>query len=391
MRRKDLAKNAISLHQKLRGKITIQSKLTNLRPSDLQLIYTPGVAEVCKRIHSTPSTKFALTSKSNNVAIITDGTRILGLGDIGPDAALPVMEGKSVIYRHFGAISAFPVCLSTTKKSEIVKTILSIEPVFGAINLEDIEFPKVLDISIELEKRLAIPVFHDDRHGTAVVALAALINALKLTKQSLSSVKIVVAGAGSAGYGISSLLSYAGCKNILVVDSGGAIYKGRTENMNKYKKEISTFTNPSKQKGTLSDVMINSDVFIGVSGQKNLVSGTMIQSMGKNPIVLALTNPDPEIAPNIAKKAGAKIVGTGSYEFENKVNNAVVFPYLMRAILDLGIKKVTNKLLYLSAIAIANTISKNDLDASHIIPELGNKKLQKNIMHILKSKYKKHA
>lgn len=391
MRRKDLAKNAISLHQKLRGKITIQSKLTNLRPSDLQLVYTPGVAEVCKKIHSTPSAKFALTSKSNSVAIITDGTRILGLGDIGPDAALPVMEGKSVIYRHFGAISAFPVCLSTTKKSEIVKTILSIEPVFGAINLEDIEFPKVLDISIELEKRLAIPVFHDDRHGTAVVALAALINALKLTKQSLSSVKIVIAGAGSAGYGISSLLSYAGCKNILVVDSGGAIYKGRTENMNKYKKEISTFTNPSKQKGTLSDVMINSDVFIGVSGQKNLVSGTMIQSMGKNPIVLALTNPDPEIAPNIAKKAGAKIVGTGSYEFENKVNNAVVFPYLMRAILDLGIKKVTNKLLYLSAIAIANTISKNDLDASHIIPELGNKKLQKNIMHILKSKYKKHA
>ncbi|AJZ75437.1 NAD(P)-dependent malic enzyme [Candidatus Nitrosotenuis cloacae] len=391
MRKKDLAENAISLHQKLRGKIAIQSKLTNLRPSDLQLIYTPGVAEVCKKIHSVPSTKFVLTSKSNNVAIITDGTRILGLGDIGPDAALPVMEGKSVIYRHFGAISAFPICLSTTKKSEIVKTILSIEPVFGAINLEDIEFPKVLDISIELEKRLAIPVFHDDRHGTAVVALAALINALKLTKQSLSSVKIVVAGAGSAGYGISSLLSYAGCKNILVVDSGGAIYKGRTENMNKYKKEISTVTNPSKQKGTLSDVMINSDVFIGVSGQKNLVSGTMIQSMGKNPIVLALTNPDPEIAPNIAKKAGAKIVGTGSYEFENKVNNAVVFPYLMRAILDLGIKKITNKLLYLSALAIANTIPKNDLDVSHIIPELGNKKLQKNIMHILKSKYKKHA
>ncbi len=391
MRKKTLAENAISLHQKLRGKIAIQSKLTNLRPSDLQLIYTPGVAAVCKKIHSVPSTKFALTSKSNNVAIITDGTRILGLGDIGPDAALPVMEGKSVIYRHFGAISAFPVCLSTTKKSEIVKTILSIEPVFGAINLEDIEFPKVLDISVELEKRLSIPVFHDDRHGTAVVALAALINALKLTKQSLSSAKIVVAGAGSAGYGISSLLSYAGCKNILVVDSGGAIYKGRTENMNKYKKEISIFTNPSKQKGTLSDVMINSDVFIGVSGQKNLVSSTMIQSMGKNPIVLALTNPDPEIAPNIAKNAGAKIVGTGSYEFENKVNNAVVFPYLMRAILDLGIKKVTNKLLYLSAIAIANTISKNDLDVSHIIPELGNKKLQKNIIAILKSKYKKHA
>lgn len=391
MRKKDLAKNAILLHQKLRGKIIVQSKLKNLRSGDLRLIYTPGVAEVCKKIHSAPSAKFTLTSKSNNVAIVTDGTRILGLGNIGPDAALPVMEGKSVIYRHFGAISAFPICLSTTKKSEIVKTILSIEPVFGAINLEDIEFPKVLDISNELERKLAIPVFHDDRHGTAVVALAALINALKLTKQSLTSAKIVVAGAGSAGYGISSLLSYAGCKNILVVDSGGVIYKGRAKNMNKYKKEISTFTNPSKQKGTLSDAMINSDVFIGVSGQKNLVSDIMIQSMNKNPIVLALTNPDPEIAPNIAKKAGAKIVGTGSYEFENKVNNAVVFPYLMRAILDLGLKKITNKLLYLSAVAIANTIPKNDLDVSHIIPELGNKKLQKNILHTLQNEYKKRA
>lgn len=391
MRKKNLAKKAILLHQKLKGKITIQSKLKNLRLSDLQLIYTPGVAEVCKKIHSTPSTKFTLTSKSNNVAIVTDGTRILGLGNIGPDAALPVMEGKSVIYRHFGAISAFPICLSTTKKSEIVKTILSIEPVFGAINLEDIEFPKVLDISNELEQRLAIPIFHDDRHGTAVIALAALINALKLTKQSLSSTKIVVAGAGSAGYGISSLLSYAGCKNVLVVDSAGVIYKGRAENMNKYKKEISTFTNPSKQKGTLSDVMKDSDVFIGVSGQKNLVSATMIRSMSKNPVVLALTNPEPEILPNIARKAGAIIVGTGSYEFENKVNNAVVFPYLMRAILDLGIKKITNRLLYLSAIAIANTIPKNNLDPYHIIPELGNKKLQKNISYTLQNEYKKQA
>jgi malate dehydrogenase (oxaloacetate-decarboxylating) len=313
----------------------------------------------------------------------------LGLGNIGPDAALPVMEGKSVIYRHFGGISAFPICLNTTEKQEIIKTILDIEPVFGAVNLEDIEFPKVLEISNELEKKLGIPVFHDDRHGTAVVALAALLNSLKLVKKSISSIKVVVAGAGSAGYGISSLLSHAGCKNIVVVDSNGAIYKGRTKNMNKYKKEISTFTNSDKQKGNLDDVIRNSDVFIGVSGQKNLMTADMIRKMAKNPVIFALTNPDPEIDPDVAKKAGAKIVGTGSYEFENKVNNAVVFPYLMKAILDLRIRKITNKLLYLTAIAIANTIAPDRLDSSHIIPELGNKKLERNILRTLKNAYKK--
>jgi malate dehydrogenase (oxaloacetate-decarboxylating) len=219
--------------------------------------------------------------------------------------------------------------------------------------------------------------------------LAALLNSLKLVKKPISSIKTVVAGAGSAGYGISSLLSYAGCKNIVVVDSNGAIYKGRTKNMNKYKKEISAFTNPTKQKGNLGEVIRNSDVFIGVSGQKDLVTSDMIQKMGKDPIIFALTNPDPEIDPDVAKKAGAKIVGTGSYEFENKVNNAVVFPYLMKAILDLRIRKITNELLYLTAVAIANTITKNKLNPSHIIPELGNKKLQRNILRTMKNAYKK--
>jgi malate dehydrogenase (oxaloacetate-decarboxylating) len=323
------------------------------------------------------------------VAIVTDGTRILGLGNIGPYAALPVMEGKSVIYRRYGKIDAFPICLGITKKQDIVKTILAIEPVFGAINLEDIEFPKVLEISTELEKRLAIPVFHDDRHGTAVVTLAALLNSLKLAKKSMQSIRVVIAGAGSAGYGISSLLSYAGCKNIVVVDSNGAIYKGRTKNMNKYKKEIAAFTNQAKQRGSLDEVMVNSDVFVGVSGQKGLVTADMVRTMGKNPIIFALTNPEPEIQPDVAKRAGAKIVGTGSYEFENKVNNAVVFPYLMKAVLDLRIRKITSKLLYLTAVAIANTIAKNELDPSHIIPELGNKKLQKNILSALKNTHKK--
>jgi malate dehydrogenase (oxaloacetate-decarboxylating) len=383
-----LARKAILLHKKAKGKIFVQSKLP-LDKSNLKLIYTPGVAAVCKQIYQDPTQRFELTSKSNNVAIITDGTRILGLGNIGPDAALPVMEGKAVIYRHYGKISAYPICLDTTDKSELVKVVAAIEPLFGAINLEDIEFPKVLEISNELEKDLKIPVFHDDRHGTAVVALAALLNSLKITRKPLSSVRVVVAGAGSAGYGISSLLSYAGCKKIIVVDSSGAIYKGRAENMNRYKAEIASFTNKKKQKGSLAEIMRDSDVFIGVSGQRNLISAKIIQQMSRDPIVFALTNPEPEVNPDVAKKAGARIVATGSYTYKNKVNNAVVFPYLMRAILDLRIRKITPELLYLTAVAIANTIPKNELNPTRIIPELGNKDLQKNITNTLKRLYRK--
>ncbi|MFN3653763.1 MAG: NADP-dependent malic enzyme [Candidatus Nitrosotenuis sp.] len=383
-----IARKAILLHKKAKGKIFVQSKIP-LDKSNLKLIYTPGVAAVCKQIYQNPAQKFELTSKSNNVAIITDGTRILGLGNIGPDAALPVMEGKAVIYRHYGRLSAYPLCLNTTNKSEIVRVVSAIEPLFGAINLEDIEFPKVLEISNELEKNLTIPVFHDDRHGTAVVALAALFNSLKITKKSLSSIRVVVAGAGSAGYGISSLLSYAGCKKIIVVDSSGAIYKGRTENMNKYKAEIASFTNRNKEKGDLSEMMQDSDVFIGVSGQRNLISAKNIQRMDKDPIVFALTNPEPEISPDVAKKAGVRIVATGSYTYKNKVNNAVVFPYLMRAILDLRIRKITPELLYLTAVAIANTIPQKELNTTHIIPELGNKDLQKNITNTLRRFYRK--
>lgn len=384
----EIARKAILLHKKAKGKIFVQCKIP-LDKSNLKLIYTPGVAAVCKQIYQNPAQRFELTTKSNNVAIITDGTRILGLGNIGPDAALPVMEGKAVIYRHYGKISAYPLCLDTTDKSEIVRVVSAIEPLFGAVNLEDIEFPKVLEISNELEKNLPIPVFHDDRHGTAVVALAALFNSLKITKKSLSSIRVVVAGAGSAGYGISSLLSYAGCKKIIVVDSSGAIYKGRTENMNKYKAEIASFTNRKKEKGSLSEVMQGCDVFIGVSGQRNLISAKTIQRMNKEPIVFALTNPEPEINPDVAKKAGARIVATGSYTYKNKVNNAVVFPYLMRAILDLRIRKITPELLYLTAVAIANTVSKKELSTTRIIPELGNKNLQKNITKTLRLLYRK--
>jgi malate dehydrogenase (oxaloacetate-decarboxylating) len=377
------ANDAIRLHKKLRGKITIESKI-KLRPQDIQLIYTPGVAAVCKKIHAEPNQKYSLTSKPNNVAIVTDGTRILGLGNIGPYAAMPVMEGKAVLYKKFGKIDAFPICLNTTKKQEIIDIIKAIEPAFGAINLEDIESPKVLEISEDIERKIPIPVFHDDRHGTAVVVLAALLNSLKILKKTIKSAKIVIAGAGSAGYGICKLLSFAGCRNLIVTDSSGAIYKDRKQNMNNYKNEIAKISNPKLQKGTLEQVLKDADVFIGVSGMSGILSEKMILQMNKDPIVFALTNPEPEIEPKAAKRAGAKIIATGSYMHKNKVNNAIVFPYLMRVILDRKIKKITEEILYLTSKAIANAIPNRELNYENIIPDITNPKLQRNISLALK-------
>lgn len=376
---------AIRLHKKLRGKITIESKISKLRPQDIQLIYTPGVAAVCKKIYRNQNQKYLLTSKANNVAIVTDGTRILGLGNIGPYAAMPVMEGKAVLYKKFGKVDAFPICLNTTKKDEIISTIKAIEPAFGAINLEDIESPKVLEISDQLGRELPIPIFHDDQHGTAVVVLAALLNSLKLVKKKLESTKIVIVGAGSAGYGICNLLSFAGCKNVIVVDSFGAIYKNRAQNMNHYKDEIAKITNPQLQAGALEEILKGADVFVGVSGISGILSEKMIQQMNTEPIVFALTNPEPEVDPRIAKKVGAKIIATGSYHYKNKVNNAIVFPYLMRAILDKKIKKVTEEMLFLTAKAIAKTIPAKNLTCDNIIPDITNAKLQKNINSALKN------
>ena len=377
-----MLRDPISLHRRLRGKIFVGSKIPSLKRDDIKLIYTPGVAKVSKQIFHNPKLIYSLTSKWNNVAIVTDGTRVLGLGNIGANAALPVMEGKAMLYRQFGKINAFPICLNTKDKKKIIEIVKGIEPVFGAINLEDIESPKVLDIASELEKKLSIPVFHDDGQGTAIVALAALFNSLKLVKKNLSEIKTVIVGSGSAGYWIGKLLKYAGCKNIVVIDSIGPIIKGRKNNMNKYKKEISKFTNP-KEKGTLSEVLVNADVFIGVSGIKNLLNENMIKIMNRDPIILALTNPYPEISPLNAKKAGARIVATGSYNYHNQVNNALVFPYLMRAILDLRIHKITMKVLYTTSMAIANTLTKKELSEDHIIPNIDDKKLQKRITESL--------
>lgn len=379
-----MSKKAILIHKKLQGKIFIESKISNLTLKNLQLIYTPGVASVCKEIIKKPASRYTLTSKGNNIAIVTDGTRLLGLGNVGADASLPVMEGKSVLYREYGKLNAFPICLNTTDKKKIVDTIVSIEPVFGAINLEDIESPKVLEIYKELEKRLEIPVFHDDGQGTAIVTLAGLINALKIVKKNLSEIKVIIVGAGSAGYFIGKLLNFAGCKNIIVLDSKGVIYKSRKTNMTKYKIEIAKMTKP-KEKGQLSDVIKNADVFIGVSGIKDLLKPEIIKTMNRNPIVFALTNPYPEINPHDAKKGGVKIIATGSFLYKNTINNAIVFPYLMRAILDLKIQKITMDVLYATSLAIAKTIPDQKLSPNNIIPSIKNKALQKNITKSLKN------
>ncbi|SMH70436.1 NAD(P)-dependent malic enzyme [Candidatus Nitrosotalea okcheonensis] len=386
---RDIAKKSIMYHKRLKGTILLGQKSRRLSIKEIQMIYTPGVAAVSKEVFDHPEKKFVLTSKRNNVAIVTDGTRILGLGNIGPYAAMPVMEGKAMLYKQYARITAFPICLSTTDKKKIIETIIAIEPSFGAINLEDIESPKVLDISQELQKKIPVPVFHDDRHGTSVVALAALLNALKLVKKQLESVKIIVAGAGSAGVGITEILVFAGCKNVIVSDSTGAIYKGRRKNMNQYKNEIAAHTNPKREKGSLEDVIKNADVFIGVSGISNLITKDTVKKMKKDAIVFALTNPEPEIDPVIAKKAGARIVATGSYQFHNRVNNALVFPYIMRAILDHGISKIETEILYAVAVAISNTIPKKQLRYDNIISNVGDLRLQQNISRALKKFYKK--
>lgn len=373
----------ILFHKKLKGKIFVESKVKPIGIKEIQLIYTPGVARVCRKIFSEPSQKYLLTSKANNVAIVTDGTRVLGLGNIGPNAALPVMEGKAVLYRQFGKVSAFPICLDTQDKQKIIETVVNIAPVFGAINLEDIESPKVLDISAELESRLDIPIFHDDRQGTAIVALAALINSLKIVRKKLKDVKIVIVGAGSAGYGIAKLLRFAGCRKLVVLDSSGTIYVGRKKNMTKYKREMAKISSYTKNE-TLVEALSGADAFIGVSGIKGLLKEEMIKKMNKDPIVFALTNPDPEIIPDTAKRAGARIVATGSYKFANKVNNALVFPYLMRAVLDLKIKKITTKTLYATALAIAGVIPKDRLGPNNIIPSVGHPGLQVAILRRLR-------
>ena len=380
----------------VRGKIEIQSRITldntDEEKSTLGLIYTPGVAYIATEISKNKELVYDYTSKWNNVAIICDGTRVLGLGNIGPESALPVMEGKSVLFKVLGGINAFPLCISTRDKEEIISFVKAIEPVFGAVNIEDIESPKVLEIIERLRNELSIPVFHDDQHGTAVITLSALINALRLLDKKLMEIKIVISGAGSAGYGIYRILYEAGCRDIIVTDSKGAIYEERSESLdNSYKKEIAKKTNSKKLRGTLSDVIREADVFIGVSGKADLLNDEMVKSMNSNAVVFALSNPDPEMLPPNALNAGAKIVATGRSDFPNQVNNALVFPSILRALLDLRAKTIQEDMLIAVAKAIAALVTDAHLKEDYIIPKINDPRILPIVNQTLKEALQRQA
>jgi malate dehydrogenase (oxaloacetate-decarboxylating) len=415
-----LEDDAINLHRILKGKIEIHNKvsLSNSKSNDenkegvLGLIYTPGVAYVASKINKDKELAYDYTSKWNNVAIVCDGTRVLGLGNIGPEAALSVMEGKSVLFKVLGGINAIPLCIDLTDKEEIIKFVKAIQPGFGAINIEDIESPKVLEIVERLQKELSIPVFHDDQHGTAIITLAALLNAIKLIgNKDISKIKIVIAGAGSAGYGIFKILHTAGAKNIIVTDSAGALYKNRvvegddnnntnkrnnnnntnTYQNNHYKKEIAEKTNPSEIAGSLDDVLKEADVFIGVSGRGQLINKDSVKSMNQDPIVFALSNPDPEILPSDAMEAGARIVATGRSDFVNQINNAVVFPSILRALLDLRINTLSEDMLVSVASAIAEIVDSNNLKDDYIVPKLDDPRIIQIVTDTLKNAIQRHV
>jgi malate dehydrogenase (oxaloacetate-decarboxylating) len=371
-----LRDDAISLHRMLKGKIEIRSRVSLDNASEekgtLGLIYTPGVAYVALEISNHKKLAYDYTSKWNNVAIVCDGTRVLGLGSIGPEGALPIMEGKSVLFKALGDINAIPLCINTQDKEEIIRFVKIIQPNFGAINIEDIESPKVLEIVERLSKEVSIPIFHDDQHGTAIITLAALLNALKLVKKELEKVRVVISGSGSAGYGIFKILQTAGCKDIIVTDTKGAIYDGRADinDRNPYKKEISINTNIRKLSGTLQDVISESDIFIGVSGKTDILNKQMIKSMNQDSIIFALSNPDPEILPNYALEYGARIVATGRSDFPNQINNAVVFPSIFRALLDLRASNLSEFMLVSVAYAIASIVQEVHLKDDYIIPKV---------------------
>ena len=393
-----LKEDAIDLHRALRGKIEIHNRVSidtgvgdNEEKGTLGLIYTPGVAFVSQEISKNKELIYDYTSKWNNVAIVCDGTRVLGLGNIGPEGALPVMEGKSVLFKVLGNINAIPLCIATQDKEEIVKFVKAIEPCFGAINIEDIESPKVFGIMKRLREELSIPVFHDDQHGTAVITLAALINSLKIVDKKIDNIKVIVAGAGSAGYGIFKILKEAGCRDIVVTDRKGAIYEGRedllvtaVDSQNLDKLEIARNSNSNKLHGSLEEVIRKADVFIGVSGKAGLVTEAMVQSMSHSAIVFPLSNPDPEIIPADAVKGGARIVGTGRSDYPNQVNNAVVFPSVLRALLDTRVKELDEKMLVAASYAIASLVEKIHLKEDYIIPKVNDPRILPVVTQTLK-------
>lgn len=364
---------ALSLHHKRKGKIEIIGKTSLLNQRDLSICYTPGVAEVSRIVSQDPAKSYDYTNRANTIAIISDGTRVLEMGPLGPEAEMPILEGKSLLFKKFGGVDAIPIVVSSKDKDDIIKFAKMLKPSIAAIAIEDIESPKVFNITRKLAEEIGIPVFHDDREGTSMVVRAALMNALKVIGKEPNKVKVVINGAGAAGHGISEILSDSGIKHIIVCDKKGAIYKGRDQDMGQFKDEIADMTNPSMAKGSLSDMAKGADVLIGVSA-KGLFNKEIISSMASKPIVFALANPNPEIEYEEALDAGAAIVATGRSDRPNQVNNYVAFPGFFRGLLSCRASKITKNMIISASDAIASSINKASLSKDYIIPKYDKQK-----------------
>ena len=358
---------ALNQHEKWNGKIEVISRAKIETPEDLAVAYTPGVAEPCLKIAKDVDLSYKYTRRGNLVAVVTDGTAVLGLGDIGPEAGMPVMEGKCALFKEFGDVDAFPLCIRSKDVDEIVNTVALLAGSFGGINLEDISAPRCFEIERKLKERCDIPVFHDDQHGTAVVTAAALLNALKFTGRKIEDIKVVMSGAGAAGSAIIKLLIELGLKNVIMCDRKGAIYEGR-EGLNEEKAKMAAITNRERQAGSLADVLKGADVFIGVSAP-GTVTEEMVKTMAKDPILFPMANPVPEIMPDLAMKAGAAVVGTGRSDFPNQINNVLAFPGIFRGALDVRAKDINDPMNAAAAHAIANLIDESELRADYIIPD----------------------
>lgn len=373
-----LRDDALQMHKQKQGKLSVNSKVEIKDREALSLAYSPGVAEPCKEIYEDERTVFDYTIKSNTVGVVTDGSAVLGLGNIGANASLPVMEGKSALFKNFAGVDSFPIALETNDVDEIVNAVKLMTPIFGGINLEDISAPRCFEIEERLSRETDIPVFHDDQHGTAIVTLSGLLNALKLTDRSLNQIKVVLNGAGAAGVAIVNLLYSFGVKEMVMCDSRGAIYEGRPNGMNPTKEKISQFTNQKQIQGGLEDVIKDADVFIGVSIEGALTED-MVKTMAEDPIIFAMANPNPEIMPDVAKAAGASIIGTGRSDFPNQINNVLAFPGIFRGALDVRATHINDEMKKAAVIAIADLISEDELRSDYVIPDAFNKEVAPNV------------